>query len=252
MESKKLENWVLRSLLIQQNKSVNYITFDQRCTIEDALEFENLLGDEAKFFDKVTVELQMMAMKTFGFPDQGYCEWNIESMYERGVNITMKYGNVMANFLTGVPQGSTPSVHIVNLIMWLKHKIMRGDSNDPPKHRGNPYKFRVCDRGRDKRLARFSTSYCDENDASYGAKSLKELHQQISDAVRMTGYFSVVTKLGGSAKKSMIHFYNLDPRHASTIRLELRERQQSKGIYALQGAFPLKKEIRMDGEHFRS
>ena len=92
----------------------------------------------------------MMEMKTFGFPDQGYCEWNMESMCERGVNITTKYGNVMANFLTGIPQGSTLSVHIANLVMWLKHKIMRGDSKDPTKKRGNPHKFSVWDRGRDK------------------------------------------------------------------------------------------------------
>ena len=138
----------------RKNKSVNDITLDQRCTIEGALEFECLLGiieeDEEKFFDKVTVELQMMVMKTFGFPDQGYCEWNMESMCELGVNITTKYSNIMANFLTGVPQGSTLSVHIANLVMWLKHKIMRGDSKDPTKKRGNPHKFSVWDRGRDK------------------------------------------------------------------------------------------------------
>ena len=83
----------------------------------------------------------MLAMKTFGFPDQGFCEWNMESMYERNVNITTKYGNVSADFLTGLPQGSTLSVHIANLIMCLKHKIMRADYQDPTKRRGNPYKF---------------------------------------------------------------------------------------------------------------
>ena len=84
------------------------------------MEFERPLGvikeDEEIFFDRVTVELQMLAMKTFGFPDQGYCEWNMESILERGVNITTKYGNI-AEVLTGVPQGSTLSVHIANLIM---------------------------------------------------------------------------------------------------------------------------------------
>ena len=99
----------------RKNKSVNDITLDQRCTIEDALEFERLLGiikeDEEKCFDRVTVELQMMAMKTFGFPDQGYCEWNMESMFGRGVNINTKYGNVMANFLTGNLKGPpSPSI----------------------------------------------------------------------------------------------------------------------------------------------
>ena len=34
----------------------------------------------------------------------------------------------------------------------------------------------------------------------------------------MTGYFSVVTKLGRSGAKSMIHLYNLDPRHAAKVK----------------------------------
>ena len=42
------------------------MTIYQRCTIEDALESGQLLGivkeDEAKFFDRVTVELQLLAM----------------------------------------------------------------------------------------------------------------------------------------------------------------------------------------------
>ena len=156
----------------------------------------------------------MMAMNTFGFPDQGYSERNLESMYKRRVNITTKYGNVTVEFLTDVPQDSTLSIHIANLIMWLKHKIKRADSNDQTKRRGNPFKFMK----RDTHLVRYSTSYCDDNDASHGAKSLKDLHRQISNAVRMTGHFSVVTKLGRSAKKSVIHLYNLEPRHASNIR----------------------------------
>ena len=45
----------------------------------------------------------MVAMKTFCYPDQGYCELDMESMLERGVNITTKYGNIAAEFLTGVP-----------------------------------------------------------------------------------------------------------------------------------------------------
>ena len=90
-------------------------------------------------------------------------------------------------FLTGVIQGSTLSAHIANLIMWLKHKIMRADYQDPTKRRGNPYKFQVWDRGPETRLLRFSTSYCDDNDASHGAASLQELYRQITDAITMTG-----------------------------------------------------------------
>ena len=76
------------------------------------------------------------------------------------VNIVTRYGHVWAQFLTGVPQGSTLSVHIANLIVWLKHRIMGLDENDPIKRRGNPYTFQVWDRGRDGEPTRFSFSSC--------------------------------------------------------------------------------------------
>ena len=46
---------------------------------------------------------------------------------------------------------------------------------------------------------------------------MEELYEEISKAVRMTGYFSVVTKLGRAGSKSSIHLYNLDPRYAKKV-----------------------------------
>ena len=71
----------------RKNKSTTDITIDERGIMEDALEFCKLLGiikeDEEKFFDRVVVELHMMAMKIFGFPDQGYCEWKENGRHVR-------------------------------------------------------------------------------------------------------------------------------------------------------------------------
>ena len=75
----------------------------------------------------------------------------MESMCERRVHITTKYGNVLSDFLTGVPQGSTLSVHIANLSMWMKHKFMQADWDDPTEKRSNLYNFKIWDRGRDGR-----------------------------------------------------------------------------------------------------
>jgi hypothetical protein len=160
----------------------------------------------------------MFAMKVFGFPDQGYCEWKMEDMLERKVNITTKYGNIWANFLTVVPQGSTLSVHIANLIIWLKHKMMRMDEDEPSKERRNPYKFKIWDKGTDEQPSRLSTSYCDSNDGFHGAQTMKELYAEVSKAVRMTGYFSVASKLGRVGSKCLILLYNLNPRQAAEVR----------------------------------
>ena len=206
----------------RKNKSTTDITIDERGIMEDALEFCQYMGlikeDEEKFFDRVVVELHMLAMKLFGCPDQGYCEWKMEDMVERDVNIVTRFGNVWANFLTGVPQGSTLSVHIANLIIWVKHRIMGMDEVDPTKKRGNPYTFQVWDTGRDDEPVRFSFSYCDDNDAVHGAETMEQLYKEISKSVRMTGYFSVVTKLGRAGSKSTIHLYNLDPRYAARVK----------------------------------
>jgi hypothetical protein len=47
---------------------------------------------------------------------------------------------------------------------------------------------------------------------------MEQLYEEISKSVRMTGYFSVVTKLGRTGSKSTIHLYNLDPRYAGRVK----------------------------------
>ena len=67
------------------------------------------------------------------------------------------------------------------------------------------------------RPIRFSISYCDDNNGFHGAKNLMMLKKEIQKAVRMTGYFSIVTKLGRIGSKSQIYIYNVDPNHAEQI-----------------------------------
>ena len=75
----------------RKGKSTTDITQDKRCIFEESMEPGDHLGlvkeDEEKFFDRVSTELQMLAMKIFGCPDQGYCEWKMEDMDERNVYI---------------------------------------------------------------------------------------------------------------------------------------------------------------------
>ena len=95
--------------------------------------------------------------------------------------------------------------------------MMRMDENEPTKRRGNPFKFQIWDRGKDNQPIRFTTSYCDDNNNIHGAGNLHELYDEVAKSVRMTGYFSTVTKLGRIGSKSIILLYNLNPKDAAAI-----------------------------------
>ena len=135
----------------RKGKSTSDITVEQRLILEEALDYAKFLGivqeDEEKFFDKPAAELQLMIMKLFGFPLQGYMEWKAEDMLERVVHVITRYGITLTQFLTGVHQGSTLSVYIANLIIWVKHKVMRLDESKGMVPRKNPFKFEVWDTG---------------------------------------------------------------------------------------------------------
>jgi hypothetical protein len=135
----------------RKGKSTSDITVEERLIREEALEHAKFLGivqeDEEKFFDRPSKELQLIVMKLFGFPPQGYTEWKSEDMLDRIVHVITRYGITITEFLTGVPQGSTLSVYIANLIIWVKHKVMRLDEVKGLVRRKNPFKFEVWDTG---------------------------------------------------------------------------------------------------------
>ena len=114
----------------RKNMSTTDITMNERCLMEDAMEFEKptcrKLEDEEKFFDRVLLIVQLLLMKLFGFPDQGYSEMKAEDMTNRVVKLITRYGKEEATFLAGLPQGSPISVLLANLATWLKHKVKQG------------------------------------------------------------------------------------------------------------------------------
>ena len=69
----------------------------------------------------------------------------------------------------------------------------------------------------DERPIRFSISYCDDNDGYHGGENLQQLKNEIEKNVRMTGYFSIVTKLGRIGSKSQIYVYNVNPSDAEEV-----------------------------------
>ena len=99
------------------------------------------------FLDRPDVALQVIVMRLFGFKAQGYAEWKCEDMLEIFVIVLPRYGITTCKFLTGVPQGSILSVHIANLIIWVKHRVMRLNESLQLSPRRNAFRFRVWDSG---------------------------------------------------------------------------------------------------------
>jgi hypothetical protein len=85
---------------------------------------------------------------------------------------------------------------------------MRMDEFKGLRHRANAYTFKIWDTGGDDQPIRLSISYCDDNDGFHGGEDMDELKREVEKAIRMTGYFSIVTKLGRIGSKCVIYLYN--------------------------------------------
>ena len=72
------------------------ITITVMATREDALELGTLLviieEDEEKFFDRVSLELQLLALRRCGCPPMGYIEFKADDLDGRPVDIITWHG----------------------------------------------------------------------------------------------------------------------------------------------------------------
>lgn len=69
----------------------------------------------------------------------------------------------------------------------------------------------------DERPSRYSNGYCDDNNGYHGAKNLDMIKKEIQKHVRMTGRFSIATRLGRAGSKCQIYIYNVDPNDAVEV-----------------------------------
>jgi len=72
-------------------------------------------------------------MQTLGFPDEGYCEFKLEDMYERNTKIITSKGMVYTLYECGLPQGSVLSCIISNVVLRRKHLMWKIRPGDPSK-----------------------------------------------------------------------------------------------------------------------
>ena len=175
--------------------------------------------DEENNFDRVLLVTQTIVMSLFGFPSQGFMEMKCEDMLNRSVKILTRYGKELAEYRAGLPQGSPLSVLIANLVMWLKHKTMRRKI-DCTEQREDHYIFKKWDMAHELKnhLIRSTEGYSDDNESFHSDPSAEQLCKYTLDSITLTGYFSIVTKLGRCGSKSVVEFWNMDPRDAAYIK----------------------------------
>ena len=74
---------------------------------EDAEEagtsFLRLEQDEQKFFDRISLAMQLAAMICFGFPEEGYMEFKCEDVTDRYAVIKTRSGQIIARYFIGLP-----------------------------------------------------------------------------------------------------------------------------------------------------
>ena len=89
------------------------------------------------------------------------------------------------------------------------------DDNDPRLH---GYTFKHKDINEEERFTVNMDGYCDDNKRFVVAESLEQIVERVEHYIKMTGFYSLVSKIGRKSDKSEIHFYNLSPEEAKSIK----------------------------------
>ena len=131
---------------------------------EDALESKTLTAiieeDEEKFFDRVVLELQLLALIKCGCPPKGYVEFKADDLDRRPVDIITRSGTTQAWFETGIMQGSMLSVQVANPVTSLKFDAWRSGRRPRDCH---PYDLSTHDPLDYDHRKLWAAGYCDDN-----------------------------------------------------------------------------------------
>jgi len=180
--------------------------------------------DEEKFFDRVSVEILLAAMRVNGFPAQGYVEFKASAMSPKLVEIITSKGRAFAKFVCGLEQGNPDSPTIANLVIKFKHDIWDAVSDEIRKIFGNQkefndekYKFHIVDQI-DGKVMLCKIGYCDDNSKFIRVENEKDLVRLVEYYLQLAGDLSMVTKIGRKGAKCDIQFYNLSAEMTIKLR----------------------------------
>jgi len=195
--------------------------------------------DEEKFFDRISVEVLLAAMRVNGFPTQGFLELKASGMESKTVEIFTNKGVAHAKFTCGLEQGNPDSPTIANLVIKFKHdiwlNILRESSNIQDnkceeKSQSNikvqtseqtfnvdAYKMHIVD-PEDGVVEVDRIGYCDDNSRYTCSLDENEVIKNTAKYIQFAGDLSLVTKIGRKGSKSETHYFNLTAETALALK----------------------------------
>ena len=72
------------------------------------------LDDEEKCFDGINGAMQVLSLRSYGYPEHGFAEICMDDLDNKDATIVTRQGEVNVHLATGVQQGSTISCVISN------------------------------------------------------------------------------------------------------------------------------------------
>jgi len=170
--------------------------------------------NEEKFFDRVSLEVQLAVLVIMGFPCEGFIEMKAEEMDSISVEIHTRHGTIIGKFLHGLKQGSPLSCLLSNLVLIFKHRIWQ--LRDPTANVGDPngYTMTVWNQQTDGPTPPIASmaGFCDDNSKwNMGdGHDFNSVIQAVQWNIKMAGDLSMIFKIGRRGDKTIIELFNVN------------------------------------------
>ena len=198
----------------RKGKSIDDLTLNHMMFLEDTQQFPHAISaalsdDIEKFFDRITVETQIVAMYQHGCPRHGYAEWIAETSYHSTALFATKHAHILLDVLCGAKQGSSLACPSSNVVASFKSKAFFPPPQLPhkPLVEGYAFQFNSRDaRSTAQHLVLTIQSYCDDDTRYTAAIHISHLILQVQWSLDRAGDFFLITKLGRKHKKSQLQY----------------------------------------------
>lgn len=203
----------------RKSKSCTDITLSHVAVLEDLKQYlhphlAQLDEDFEKYFDRITHEIQCLALMRHHCPTTGYVEFISDCFQDNRVDIITNLGTVLSTFPCGVKQGSALSCIIANLVAHMYTEVWTTPIPTSP-NTNFAYQFHSpfnstssSSTSTSSPIPHIVTSYCDDGSRYLSATSMPQLIDAIQHYTNAVGAFSIVTRIGRNATKSTVRLYN--------------------------------------------
>ena len=169
---------------------------------------------EEKFFDRVSLEVQLAVLAILGFPTEGLIEMKAEEMDNIVVEIHTRHGKIIGKFLHGLKQGSPFSCLLSNLALIFKHRVWGLRDPEASTEDPNGYTMTIWNKsidGTEPPIASIA-GFCDDNSKwnTGNGRDFKTVVQAIQWNIKLAGDLSMIFKIGRRGDKTIIELFNVD------------------------------------------